>query len=280
VTLEAGTTMREPILSLRGVSKTFGAVQALSNIDLDVCAGEVVALVGDNGAGKSTLVKILAGVHPHDGGTITFEGEEVSISSPTASQALGIATVFQDLALCDNLDVVSNLFLGREITHGTLDEEEMESRSWELLRQLSARIPSVRIAVASLSGGQRQTVAIARSLIGEPRIVILDEPTAALGVAQTAEVLNLIERLRERGLGVILISHNMADVQAVADRVAVLRLGRNNGVFVVQDVSYEDIVAAITGATDNVVTQRAHAHSQDEPGHPTAAAAQPTPEGN
>jgi D-xylose transport system ATP-binding protein len=248
---------RRPVLSLRGVSKGFGAVQALTDIHLDVYPGEVVALVGDNGAGKSTLVKILAGVHPQDTGTIEFDGQEVSIPTPAASRELGIATVFQDLALCDNLDVVSNLFLGREITHGTLDEEEMEQRSWTLLRQLSARIPSVRIAVASLSGGQRQTVAIARSLIGDPRVVILDEPTAALGVAQTAEVLNLIERLRERGLGVILISHNMADVQAVADRVAVLRLGRNNGDFRVPEVSYEEIISAITGATDNVVVRRA-----------------------
>ena len=248
---------RRPVLAMRGISKWFGAVQALVEVDFEVYAGEVVAIVGDNGAGKSTLVKILAGVHPQDAGTITFEGDLVSIPSPAASRELGIATVFQDLALCDNLDVVSNLFLGREVTHGTLDEEEMESRSWTLLRQLSARIPSVRVAVASLSGGQRQTVAIARSLVGDPRIVILDEPTAALGVAQTAEVLNLIERLRERGLGVILISHNMADVQAVADRVTVLRLGRNNGDFRIPDVSYEDIISAITGATDNVVSRRA-----------------------
>jgi D-xylose transport system ATP-binding protein len=232
-------------------------VHALRNVDLDIYPGEVVAIVGDNGAGKSTLVKILAGVHPQDSGTIVFEGEEVSIPDPTASKELGIATVFQDLALCDNLDVVSNLFLGRELTRGTLDEEEMESRSWQLLRQLSARIPSVRVPVASLSGGQRQTVAIARSLIGDPRVVILDEPTAALGVAQTAEVLNLIERLRERGHGVVLISHNMADVQAVADRIVVLRLGRNNGDFRVPDVSYEEIIAAITGATDNAVSRRA-----------------------
>lgn len=253
---------RNPILSLRGVSKGFGAVQALTDISLDVYAGEVVALVGDNGAGKSTLVKILAGVHSHDAGTVAFDGDIVQIPSPAASRQLGIATVFQDLALCDNLDVVANLFLGREISHGTLKEEEMEQRSWTLLRQLSAKIPSVRIAVASLSGGQRQTVAIARSLIGDPRVVILDEPTAALGVAQTAEVLNLIERLRERGLGVVLVSHNMADVQAVADRVAVLRLGRNNGVFRVPDVSYEEIISAITGATDNVVTQRAQARDK------------------
>ncbi|SDZ50860.1 ATP-binding cassette domain-containing protein [Herbiconiux ginsengi] len=246
------------ILALRGVGKKFGAIQALTDIELDVHAGEVVAIVGDNGAGKSTLVKILAGVHPPDGGTIEFHGNKVAIASPADSKQLGIATVFQDLALCDNLDVVANLWLGRELTHNaSLDEVEMEKRSWTLLRELSAKIPSVRTPIASLSGGQRQTVAIARSLIGEPSVVILDEPTAALGVAQTAEVLNLIERLRERGLGVVLISHNIADVQAVADRVVVLRLGRNNGDFRVADVSSETIIAAITGATDNAVTRRA-----------------------
>lgn len=249
----------ELVLSLRGVSKGFGAVQALSDINLDIYSGEVIALVGDNGAGKSTLVKILSGVHPPDAGTIVFRGQKVSITSPSRARDLGIATVFQDLALCDNLDVVANLFLGHELGGRTLDEVQMEQRSWDLLRQLSAKIPSVRIAVASLSGGQRQTVAIARSLIGEPSVVILDEPTAALGVAQTAEVLNLIERLRERGHGVLLISHNMADVQAVADRIAVLRLGRNNGEFTVSEVSYEEIIAAITGATDNAVTRRVSA---------------------
>ncbi|PJJ55713.1 ATP-binding cassette domain-containing protein [Compostimonas suwonensis] len=265
------------ILSLRGVGKTFGAIQALSDIALDVYAGEVVAIVGDNGAGKSTLVKILAGVHPQDGGTVEFEGKKVTINSPADSKALGIATVYQDLALCDNLDVVANLWLGRELTHGgSLDEVEMEKRSWALLRELSAKIPSVRTPIASLSGGQRQTVAIARSLIGEPRIVILDEPTAALGVAQTAEVLNLIERLRERGLGVLLISHNIADVQAVADRVVVLRLGRNNGDFLVRDVTSETIIAAITGATDNAVTRRA-ASKHTDPTTPTTITT-PTPE--
>ncbi|MDN4613648.1 ATP-binding cassette domain-containing protein [Leifsonia sp. F6_8S_P_1B] len=254
--LERARPPRTPVLSLRDVSKGFGAVRALTDVHLDVHPGEVVALVGDNGAGKSTLAKILAGVHPPDSGSILFDGQKVSIPSPAASRELGIATVFQDLALCDNLDVVANLFLGREIGRGALDEEEMEKRAWSLLRQLSARIPSVRVAVASLSGGQRQTVAIARSLVGDPRIVILDEPTAALGVAQSAEVLNLIERLREHGLGIILISHNMADVQAVADRIVVLRLGRNNGDFLAADVSYEDIISAITGATENVLVHR------------------------
>ena len=241
---------RKRVLTMRGVSKHFGAVKALTDVDFWVNEGEVVALIGDNGAGKSTLVKILAGVHPPDGGTIEFDDEAVEIASPADSQALGIETIFQDLALCDNLDVVANLWLGRElVTSGGLDEVEMEQRTWTLLRELSAKVPSVRIPVAALSGGQRQTVAIARSLIGEPRVVILDEPTAALGVAQTAEVLNLIERLRERGHGVILISHNMADVLAVADRVVVLRLGRNNGVFSAVDATSETLVAAITGAT-------------------------------
>lgn len=259
-----GTLVVDSVTRVSGINKGFGAVQALTDIELDIYPGEVVALVGDNGAGKSTLVKILAGVHPQDSGTITFHDKKVSIPTPAVSRSLGIATVFQDLALCDNLDVVSNLFLGREIGSAALDEVEMEKRSWELLRQLSAKIPSVRIAVASLSGGQRQTVAIARSLIGEPTVVILDEPTAALGVAQTAEVLNLIERLRERGLGVLLISHNLADVQAVADRAVVLRLGRNNGSFRVADVSYEEIIAAITGATDNAVTRRAAGRTPEE----------------
>ncbi|HEY3014867.1 MAG TPA: ATP-binding cassette domain-containing protein [Nocardioides sp.] len=257
-TAEAEVRTAAPVLSLRGINKRFGAVRALTDVDFDVHAGEVVALVGDNGAGKSTLVKVMAGVDPADDGTITFQGQPAHIHSPTAAQHLGIATVFQDLALCDNLDVVGNLFLGSEVSRGgVLDEAEMERRSWDLLKQLSAKIPSVRIPVASLSGGQRQTVAISRSLLGNPKVVMLDEPTAALGVAQTAQVLNLVERLRERGLGVVLISHNMADVQAVGDRVVVLRLGHNAGEFRVADVSYEQIIAAITGASDNVVAQRA-----------------------
>ncbi len=246
-----------PVLALRGVSKRFGAVQALTDVHLEIHPGEVVALVGDNGAGKSTLVKTIAGVHPIDEGVIEWEARPVRIDRPHDAQELGVATVYQDLALCDNLDVVANLFLGRELRRaGVIDEVAMEKRAKELLDTLSIRIPSVRIPIASLSGGQRQVVAIARALIGEPKVVILDEPTAALGVEQTAQVLDLVERLRERGLGVILISHNMADVKAVADRVAVLRLGRNNGVFPVKDTSHEEIIAAITGATDNAVTRR------------------------
>ncbi|WP_299447865.1 ATP-binding cassette domain-containing protein [uncultured Phycicoccus sp.] len=259
------TTTLAPVLSMTGVSKRFGAVQALKDIDFDVAAGEVVALVGDNGAGKSTLVKTIAGVYSPDGGRIVFDGSPVTITSPSQAQALGIATVFQDLALCDNLDVVGNLFLGNEVLRKrALDEVTMEQESWRLLRELSAKIPSVRIPVASLSGGQRQTVAIARSLLGAPKVVMLDEPTAALGVAQTAEVLNLVERLREKGLGVILISHNMSDVMAVADRVAVLRLGLNNGVFRVADTNSQEIIAAITGATTNAVTARAARRAPQE----------------
>jgi D-xylose transport system ATP-binding protein len=247
-----------PVLALRGVSKRFGAVQALTDVELEVHAGEVVALVGDNGAGKSTLVKTIAGVHPIDEGAIEWDGKPVTINKPHDAQNLGIATVYQDLALCDNIDVVGNLYLGRELRRrGVLDEVEMERRSRELLDTLSIRIPSVRIPIASLSGGQRQVVAIARSMLGEPKLVILDEPTAALGVEQTAQVLDLVERLRERGHAVILISHNMADVKAVADKVAVLRLGRNNGVFEVKSTSQEEIISAITGATDNAVTRRA-----------------------
>ena len=237
--------MAETVLSLRGISKQFGAVSALSGIDLDVKAGEVVALVGDNGAGKSTLVKVLAGVFQPTSGEMSFQAKPVSLSGPGDAIALGIATVFQDLALCENLDVVANIFLGREMGNLALDEVAMELRSWTLLNELAARIPSVREPVASLSGGQRQTVAIARSLLSDPKLIMLDEPTAALGVAQTAEVLNLIERVRDRGLGVIMISHNMEDVRAVADRIVVLRLGRNNGVFG-PDAPNNELISAIT----------------------------------
>lgn len=252
---ESHPPLGAPILKLRGVSKQFGAVSALTDIDLDIHAGEVVALVGDNGAGKSTLVKVLAGVHSPTAGSIEFMGKPVKLDSPGAALDMGIATVFQDLALCENLDVVANLFLGHELVPWALDEVQMEVRAWTLLQELAARIPSVREPIASLSGGQRQTVAIARSLLLEPKIIMLDEPTAALGVAQTAEVLNLIERVRDRGHGVVLISHNMEDVRAVADRIVVLRLGKNNGVFDA-DTSNEELVAAITGASENSVSRR------------------------
>jgi D-xylose transport system ATP-binding protein len=251
-------TATAPVLSMRGIGKRFGAVQALKDVEIDVHPGEVVALVGDNGAGKSTLVKIMAGVYSADEGEMIFAGETVTVNGPKHAQDLGIATVFQDLALCDNLDVVANLYLGQEHTSaGTLDEVEMEKRSWELLRQLSAKIPSVRIAIASLSGGQRQTVAIARSLVGDPKVVMLDEPTAALGVAQTAEVLNLVERLRTRGLGVVLISHNMADVFEVADRIATLYLGRMVAQVQAKDVTHGQVVELITaGRSGDLGLQR------------------------
>lgn len=246
-----GSGAQRPILSLRSITKRFGAVAALTDVNLEIPSSHVVGLVGDNGAGKSTLVKVLAGVHTPDSGTVTFDSAPARIDSPGDAQRLGIATVYQDLALCENLDVVQNLFLGHERGPWRLDEVSMELRAWELLRELSARIPSVRTQVAGLSGGQRQAVAIARSLLGDPKLVILDEPTAALGVSQTEEVLKLVQRLRERGHAVLMISHNMADVMRVADEVCVLRLGRNNGVFAASSTSEEEIVAAITGAADH-----------------------------
>src|ERR671932_228557 len=239
------------VLALEGVSKSFGPVNALDGVDFSVRRGEVVALVGDNGAGKSTLVKVIAGIHDADSGRILFEGQPVTITTPNDAVQLGIATVYQDLALCDNLDVVENLFLGREETAGpvrVLDETDMEHRSHELLSNLAVTITDVRAEVGTMSGGQRQQVAIARSLLGEPKLVMLDEPTAALGVRQTAQVLALVKRLRDRGLGVVVISHNLAGVFEVADRIYVLRLGRKAGDFPVGETSQEDVVAAITGA--------------------------------
>ncbi|GII98583.1 monosaccharide ABC transporter ATP-binding protein (CUT2 family) [Sediminihabitans luteus] len=239
-----------PALSLAGIDKSFGHVQALSEVSLEVRAHEVVALVGDNAAGKSTLAKIIAGVLQPDAGIIESDGVPVTIANPAAAHALGIASVFQDLALCDNLDVVQNLYLGRELRRGLrLDDEAMEDEARRILRSLTSRIPSVRTPLAGLSAGQRQSVAIARTLLGEPRVVVLDEPTASLSVSQTAEVLMHVERLRELGHAVILISHNMTDVRAVADRIEVLRHGRNNGSFSGADVGYEEIIAAITGAS-------------------------------
>lgn len=266
-----GPPDRQPVLSMHGISKSFGKVQALTDIHLDIHPGEVVAIVGDNGAGKSTLVKILAGVHPADDGEIEFDGMPVSIPDPTASRSLGIATVFQDLALCDNLDVVANLFLGSEERLGgagvvtrQLDEVDMENRAAELLSNLAVTIPSLRSEVGTLSGGQRQQVAVARSLLGEPKVVMLDEPTAALGVPQTKQVLALIKRLRERDLGVVVISHNLVDVFEVCDRIVVLRLGRSAGDFTAADVTEEHVVAAITGLGNNVGTRAEIAEDKAE----------------
>nr|WP_243867207.1 ATP-binding cassette domain-containing protein [Actinophytocola oryzae] len=231
------------------MTKTYGAVRALDGASLTVAAGEVVALVGDNGAGKSTLVKVVSGAVQPDGGTLTFLERPVRVHRPSDAQALGITTVFQDLALCENLDVVANLFLGVERrSFSVLGELAMERTARDLLASLDVRIPDVRAPVAMLSGGQRQSVAIARALLGEPKMVILDEPTAALGVEQTAQVLDLVRRLRERGLAVLLISHNLVDVRAVSDRIVVLRLGRNVADLETATASQEQIVAAITGA--------------------------------
>jgi D-xylose transport system ATP-binding protein len=241
------------LLALKGISKSFGAVEALKDVDLELRAGEVIGLVGDNGAGKSTLIKAIAGVQPADDGETYFEGERVALRTPQAATGLGIATVYQDLALCENLDVVANLFLGQELGNGAgvhlLDETSMEHRALELLDSIGVTtIRSVRIEVASLSGGQRQAVSIARSLLGDPKVVLLDEPTAALGIIQTREILKLIDRLRERGLGVVVISHNLANVFEIADRIVVLRLGRVAATFDADSTKREAVVGAITGA--------------------------------
>ncbi|ASW54867.1 ATP-binding cassette domain-containing protein [Plantactinospora sp. KBS50] len=236
------------LLSLRGINKSFGPVHVLRDVDLDVHAGRVTALVGDNGAGKSTLIKGLAGIHTFDSGRYLFDGRQVHVSTPKQANALGIEVVYQDLALCDNLDIVHNMFLGRELTsRGVLDEAAMEQRATQTLESLSVRtVVSMRQLVASLSGGQRQTVAIARAVLWNSRLVILDEPTAALGVAQTEQVLRLVRRLADHGLAVILISHNLNDVFAVADDIAVLHLGRMAAQLPADGVSQNQIVELIT----------------------------------
>jgi D-xylose transport system ATP-binding protein len=240
----------EPRLRLRGINKSFGAVRALTDVDFEVYAGEVVGLVGDNGAGKSTLIKVIAGVGPADSGEIYVEGQPVKITTPKDATRYSIETVYQDLALCDNLDVVANLFLGREEVSPilALKETDMEKRGLEVLRTLDVKIPSVRSLVAMLSGGQRQSIAVAKSILRNARIVLLDEPTAALGVAQTRQVLHMIRRLREQGLAVVVISHNLADVFEVVDRVIVLRLGRRVGTYDIRKTTPEQVVSAITGA--------------------------------
>jgi D-xylose transport system ATP-binding protein len=252
---QSGHGKPDHLLALKGFTKSFGPVQALSDVDFEVDAGEIVALVGDNGAGKSTLIKAIDGVQPPDSGQMYFEGKSVHVTGPQQAARLGIATVFQDLALCDNLDVVANLYLGQEVAGNggiplpTLNETEMEQRSLQLLKDLAVTtLGSVRTEVGSLSGGQRQSVAIARSLVGEPKILLFDEPTAALGVSQTEQVLRLEKRLAERGMGVVVISHNLANVFAVADRIIVLRLGKRVATFEREKTTREKVVAAITGA--------------------------------
>ena len=238
----------QPVLSLRGVNKSFGAVDVLRSVDLDCYAGQVTALVGDNGAGKSTLIKGVAGIHPFDDGDMLWEGEKVHVTGPRQANALGIEIVYQDLALCDNLDVVHNMFLGREVKSDIrLNETEMEKRAGETLRSLSVRtLRSLRHQVSSLSGGQRQTVAIARAVLWNSKLVILDEPTAALGVAQTEQVLNLVRRLADNGLAVILITHNMNDVFQVADNIACLYLGQMAAQVFAKDVTHGQVVELIT----------------------------------
>jgi D-xylose transport system ATP-binding protein len=248
---------KEPLLELKGVSKSFGAVRALTDVDFEVGPGEVVALVGDNGAGKSTLIKAISGIQPGDTYKARFEGRDVNLNTPQDATHIGIATVYQDLALADNLDVVENLFLGHEVSGaggglGLLDETAMEQKALDLMKQLAVTtIRNVRTEVGSLSGGQRQSVAIARSLLGDPKIVMLDEPTAALGVAQTRQVLDLVKRLKDRGLGVVVISHNLQDVFEMADRVIVLRLGQRVATFDRATSTPDQVVGAITGASAN-----------------------------
>ena len=245
-------TPEEPLLELRGVSKAFGAVQALYRVDFEVRRGEVMALVGDNGAGKSTLIKSVVGIYPFDEGEVRYEGAPVNIHGPRDAARLGIEVVYQDLALADNLDVVANMFLGRErIRAGVvLDESSMERSSRETLDSLSVTtLKSVRQTVAGLSGGQRQAVAVAKSVMWDSRLVILDEPTAALGVAQTRQVLDLVRRLAERGLGVVMITHNLHDVFESADRITVLRLGQRVAELKVAETSQQEVVQAITAGT-------------------------------
>ena len=242
--------MDDPIIELSDVKKSFGPVSVLKGVGLKAYPGKVTALVGDNGAGKSTLIKGLAGVQPYDEGTIKFNGEIVHVGSPREASALGIEVVYQDLALCDNLDIVQNMFLGREETSfGTFDEGEMERQASETLQSLSVRtVESVRQRVSSLSGGQRQTVAIARSVLKEAKVVILDEPTAALGVAQTEQVLSLVKRLAEQNVAVIMISHNLVDVFKVADFIDVLYLGHMVASIETKDTTSDDVVGYITGS--------------------------------
>ena len=241
-----------PLLELKGVSKSFGAVQALYKVDFGARAGEVMALVGDNGAGKSTLIKGIAGIYSLDEGQLFFDGKPVSINSPRDAAQLGIEVVYQDLALADNLDVVANMFLGRERTDGffRLDELAMEQTALETLESLSVTtIRSVRQPVASMSGGQRQAIAVAKAVMWNSKVVILDEPTAALGVAQTRQVLNLVRRLAERGIAVVLISHNLHDIFEVADRISVLRLGQKVAEYEPSKTTQQEVVHAITAGT-------------------------------
>ena len=245
-----------PLLECRGISKSFGSVKALTDVDFEVRVGEVMALVGDNGAGKSTLIKCIAGIHGTDDGEILFNGQQVAIHGPKDASRLGIEFVYQDLALCDNLDVVQNMYLGREESRfSVLQEPPMVLKTRETLASLRVTtIKSIHQAVATLSGGQRQSVAVARAVMWNSKLVILDEPTAALGVAQTEQVLALVNRLAEQGLGVVIISHNLHDVFETATRIAVLRLGRNVGVYAKASTTQQEVVHAITAGTPTKVS--------------------------
>ena len=253
----------QPILELRGINKSFGPVDVLKAVDFSVWPGKVTALVGDNGAGKSTMVKCISGTYAIDSGEYLFEGRPVHVHSPRDASALGIEIVYQDLALCDNLDIVQNMFLGRERVSGVvLDESSMEQSAGETLKSLSVRtVSSVRQRVSSLSGGQRQTVAIAKAVLWNSKVVILDEPTAALGVAQTAQVLALVRRLADRGLAVVLISHNMLDVLEVADNIAVLYLGEMAAQVRRTEVNQQQLVELIT--TGHLAADRAATGTKD-----------------
>ncbi|MDQ1535336.1 MAG: hypothetical protein QOF28_3097 [Actinomycetota bacterium] len=253
---DAASAAEDPLLRLRGVSKHFGAVHALVDIDLDIPAGEVTALAGDNGAGKSVLIKCIAGIHTPDSGRILWEGKPTHIRTPRDAAALGIETVHQDLALCDNLDIVQNMFLGREkVRRFMLAEDDMETAAGSTLRSLAVTsVRSVRQLVASLSGGQRQSVAIAKAVLWNSKLVVMDEPTAALGVAQTAMVLKLVRRLADRGLAVLIVSHNMNDVFDVADRIAVLRLGHLVAVSRTAEIDAQIVVDLMTTGTSNRTT--------------------------
>jgi D-xylose transport system ATP-binding protein len=249
-------TTQTPLLQLRDITKSFGSVQALTDVDFEVRNGEVMALVGDNGAGKSTLIKCIAGTHQADSGEILFEGRQVHIHGPKDAARLGIEVVYQDLALCDNLDVVQNMYLGREANHWqVLRETPMEAKTLETLAGLRVTtIKSIRQTVATLSGGQRQSVAVARAVMWNSKLVILDEPTAALGVAQTEQVLALVRRLGEQGLAVVIISHNLHDIFETADRITVLRLGRNIGIYEREKTTQQEVVEAITAGVATKVS--------------------------
>ena len=259
MTVNLSANEQRALLSVQDITKRFGAVSALRGVSFDVFPGEIVAVVGDNGAGKSTTIKMISGVEQPDEGQILFDGQKVALNGPSVAEKLGIQTVYQDLALCDNLDIVSNLYLGRELSRPmlpgklrVLNRPLMEQQALPVLRELGINLPPLSTPVASLSGGQRQTVAVARAVLWGSKLVMLDEPTAALGVAQTRAVLELVKKLGKSGVGVLVISHNLSDVFEIADRIVVLRLGRTIAQFKKSEVKPEQVVGAITGVMEEV----------------------------